>query len=109
MIPNVFKNDTLFQQAFEQAKIANMNREEWARYEHSLKTYRDNTAADAYLAKVSWQEGRDVGLKQGMEKGIEKGIEKATLSTAKNLKTLGLSMDVIIQATGLNEEIINQL
>ena len=50
-----------------------------------------------------------MGLKQGMEKGIEKGIEQATLSTAKNLKTLGLSMDVIIQATGLNEEIINQL
>lgn len=101
MIPNVFKNDTLFQQAFEQAKIANMNREEWARYEHSLKTYRDNMATDAYLAKVSWQEGRDVGLKQGME--------KATLTTAKNLKTLGLSMEVIIQATGLNEETINQL
>ena len=117
MIPNVFKNDTLFQQAFEQAKIANMNREEWARYEHSLKTYRDNMATDAYLAKVSWQEGRDVGLKQGMEKGIkkgmekgiEKGIEQATLTTAKNLKTLGLSTDVIIQATGLNEETINQL
>ena len=74
---------------------------------------------------MSWQEGREVGLKegmekgiekgiekgmkQGMEKGIEKGIEKATLTTAKNLKTLGLSMDVIIQATGLNEDAINQL
>ena len=44
-----------------------------------------------------------------MKQGMEKGIEKATLSTAKNLKTLGLSTDVIIQATGLNEEIINQL
>lgn len=58
MIPNVFKNNSLFQQAFEQAKIANMNREAWVRYEHSLKTYRDNTAADAYLAKVSTVEDK---------------------------------------------------
>lgn len=97
MIPSIFENDSVFEKAFEQAKIANMNREEWARYEHSLKTYRDNKATDSYIAQVSWQEGRDAGVKQ------------ALLTTATNLKNLGLPTDTIIQATGLDKQTIDNL
>ncbi|ELA09796.1 hypothetical protein MOMA_05320 [Moraxella macacae 0408225] len=105
MIPQVFDGNEVFEQAFEQAKIANMNREEWMRYELSLKTYRDNMATQEYAKQVAWEDGLNQGIEQGMEKGIKKGI----LQTAQKLKNLGLPIQMIIQATGLDKNSIEKL
>ena len=39
----------------------------------------------------------------------ERGVEKGRIETAKNLMELDVSMDVIIEATGLNREEIEEL
>ena len=44
---------------------------------------------------TSWQE-------KGMERGIQKGMEKERQTIAFNLLRQGISIDVIVQATGLN-------
>jgi len=54
-------------------------------------------------------ESEERGLERGMKKGMEKGIEKGKIETARNLKQLGVSIDVIVQATGLSEEEVQQL
>ena len=53
------------------------------------------------------------GLKQGMEKGMEQGMKQgraeANVDTARNLKSLGVAVETISQATGLSVEEITKL
>jgi len=46
---------------------------------------------------------------KGIEKGIEKGMEKERQTIALNLLRQGISIDVIVQATGLNVSQLQQL
>ncbi len=58
-------------------------------------------------------EGREKGLVEGREKGLvegrEEGREEERLANARNFKRLGVSMDVIVKATGLSEDVIARL
>ena len=58
-------------------------------------------------------EGREEGWEKGCEKGLNQGREEGTqeekLRTAANLKQLGVSIEVIAQATGLSVEEIEGL
>ena len=48
-------------------------------------------------------------LKRGMEKGLEKGQQEALQRTAQNMKAMQISTDVIMKATGMTSEEIEQL
>ena len=54
-----------------------------------------------------------IGIEKGIEKGIEQGIEKgerlAQVRTAKNLRSLGVDVEVIAKSTGLSVEEIRKL
>lgn len=58
-------------------------------------------------------EGRAEGIAEGRAEGItigeEIGIEKGIIATARNLKQLELSLDMIVKATGLTVEEIEKL
>lgn len=54
-------------------------------------------------------EGRAEGRAEGMVEGIEKGRAEATIVMARNLKSLGIPVETIIQATNLSAEEIAQL
>ena len=54
-------------------------------------------------------EGRAEGLAEGRAEGRAEGEAKAKLETARNMKALGLSMEIIRQATGLSCEEIEKL
>jgi predicted transposase/invertase (TIGR01784 family) len=91
-IPAIF-TDTVFEQAFEQAELANFGPSELDQYENSLKTYRDLKG----VIDTAYDEGK-------LEGKIEGKIE-----VARNLKSMGIELKVIVQATGLPEEEINKL
>jgi len=66
------------------------------------------------LAKEVWyEEGLEDGLEKGREEGLETGIIKGTqqgkLQSAVNFKKLGVSSEIISQATGLSIEEIEKL
>ena len=80
--------------------------------EDKLKTYQK----DMYDEKRRIGElaaARENGLAEGMEKGMEKGIEigrkESVIETAKNLKSEGISLEIISKATGLPTEEIERL
>ena len=54
-------------------------------------------------------EGLEKGIAEGLEKGREKGREEERLANARNLKQLGVPIDIIKRATGLNEKDIELL
>ena len=54
-------------------------------------------------------EGRSKGLAEGRAEGLAEGRAEGILSTARNLKAMGLSMEDISRATGLSKEDILKL
>lgn len=48
-------------------------------------------------------------MEKGIEKGIEIGRKESTIETAKNLKSEGISLEIISKATGLPMEEIERL
>lgn len=89
--------EKVFSHLFEVAEIASFDRKERYEYEESLKVYRD------------WYSVMKTAEEKGLAKGLEKGLKQGLLSTARNLKQMGLSDDDIIKATGLTEEEVRQL
>lgn len=55
------------------------------------------------------QEGLEEGREEGLKEGIEKGRQEEKIATARNLKSLNFSTDIIVQATGLSVEEIERL
>jgi predicted transposase/invertase (TIGR01784 family) len=97
--------DKIFTTAFEKAELANLRVADLNAYEMNLKVYRDykNTVDYAY------DEGRTEGHLQGEMKGIQKGMQKGILKTAKELKRLGVSPEIISKSTGLSKAAIRKL
>ncbi len=79
-----------------QDKYINTNISELDEF-YRLKNFRD------------WYSVVSTAEKKGMEKGREEGIKEANLSNARNMKQLGVAVDIISQVTGLSEEEISNL
>ena len=54
-------------------------------------------------------EGRVEGREEGRAEGREEGLKEASLNNARNLKHLGVAVEIIAQATGLSQEEIASL
>jgi predicted transposase/invertase (TIGR01784 family) len=87
-IPNIF-NDEVFSKAFEKAEIAKYGAIELDNYENSLKSYRD--------------------LKGIIDTAFDEGKLEGKLESARSFKRLGISIETIIEATGLTKEEIEKL
>ena len=97
--------ERIFEKLFETAEIAKFTPQQVMNYEDSLKYYRDlknsiDTARD---------EGKEEGYEEGVEKGIEKGIEKGKIDIARKMIQKGMSVEMIIELTGMSEGDINSL
>lgn len=99
-VPDKLK-EKIFQKVFDTAEIAKFTPEQVNSYEDSLKYYRD--------LKNSLDTARDEGKLEGLSEGIEKGKMEKTFEVAKNLLNSGISIDVIMEATGLSKEQIDKL
>ncbi|MGD1908618.1 MAG: Rpn family recombination-promoting nuclease/putative transposase [Leptolyngbyaceae cyanobacterium] len=101
--------ETIFEQLFEVAEIANFSPVEQAGYQESLKYYRDlNNVVD-----TSWQEGRQegvqAGLEIGLEQGREEGREEGIRQIARQMKRAGMEIAQIASITGLPAKDIETL
>ncbi|MCB9233929.1 MAG: PD-(D/E)XK nuclease family transposase [Bacteroidia bacterium] len=85
--------EKVFMKLFEAAEIAKFSPDEKEAYEESLKYYRD-------LKNV---------IDTSFEEGIIKGERKKQLEIAANLKRNGVSIEVIMESTGLSRQEIQDL
>uniref|UniRef100_UPI0025F8B50A Rpn family recombination-promoting nuclease/putative transposase n=1 Tax=Prevotella sp. TaxID=59823 RepID=UPI0025F8B50A len=104
--------ERVFIRLFEQAEISKFNKQELKLYEDSVNAYRDIVNA-IRTAEKKFAEGRAEGMAEGMEKGMVKGKaegeKEAKETIAANLLSLGVSVETIVQASGLSEEEIENL
>ena len=135
-MPFMAKN-AVFKKLAEISDIRSLSKKEMDKYEYSLRVMRDTYATYQYAAKNGWKKGMaegmekgmaqgmekgmaqgmekgmaqgiEKGMAQGMEKGMEKGEREKALAIARNLKSFGMSLDQIAEATGLTPDEINNL
>lgn len=112
VVPEIFSGSE-FERLFILSKISNFTPEELKQYEQSIKNMNDyyniiDTAAEE-AEKRGRAEGRAEGIEIGRNEGVEEGFRKANMGTAKNLKQLGVSVDIIAQSTGLSPEVVEAL
>ena len=93
--------DAIFGRLESLASQANMTKEERAQYRHEWKIYND------YFNSVDT--AKKEGRAEGRAEGLMEGRTEEKLEIAKNLKSMGLSSEHIMQATGLTIEEINNL
>ena len=97
------------QEAREKLRVARMNENERQEYYAHL----DALATQNDTIENYKSEGRKEGLAEGEAIGIEKGRTEGerqkALEIAKNMKSLGLPTETIIQVTGLSKEEIDNM
>ena len=95
---------TELEELYKEALFAGWSAEKRSIYERHNMNRNDykNILAERY--EDGFADGREDGLQKGREDGLQKGREEAILQTAQKMKMMGLSTEIIIQATGLSEE-----
>jgi predicted transposase/invertase (TIGR01784 family) len=108
-IPELFKNERIFLNAFEKAEIANFTPEEFAIYQASIKIERDLNSAFATAVAQGRADGLAAGRVEGRTEGRTEGRAEESKAIAKNLKNEGVDIAFIAKMTGLTEEEIRKL
>lgn len=78
-------------------------------YEDSVNAYRDIVNAIRTAEKKKFAEGLAEGMAEGMAKGKAEGEKETKEKIAVNLLSLGVPLEIIMQASGLSEEEIKNL
>lgn len=113
--------DVCFMKVEDIVDIASMSKEDRIRYDESIKVYRDRLAIMEFermkgkaegIAEGMAQgiaQGKAEGMAQGMAQGKAEGMAEGKEEIARNLKQMGMDVQTIVQATGLDQEVIDKL
>jgi predicted transposase/invertase (TIGR01784 family) len=61
------------------------------------------------LEQRARQKGRQEGLQEGRQEGLQEGRQEAIYKIARQLLDNGVDRSIVIQATGLSDDELNQL
>jgi len=89
--------EQIFEKVFETAEIAKFTPAQVLSHEDSLKYYRD------------LKNSLDTAREEGEIEGILKGKLEGKIEVAKNMLSMNVAADIVMQATGLSEEEIKTL
>lgn len=92
-------------EARKRLKLDSMTKDELSAYYRHL----DNIVILRDNINTERAEGRVEGRAEGRAEGREEGLKEASLNNARNLKQLGVTVEIISQATGLSQEEIASL
>ena len=97
--------DAVFQKMASIADVSTLSKEERQNYDENLRKYRDTVA----VMQGQWELGLEKGLEKGRAEGRAEGEQNKAIVIARNLKSMGLSLEEIAKATGLSTEEIEKL
>ena len=93
--------DRVFERLFEAAEIAKMSKGEQIKHEAAQKSYLD------WKNVLSGAESK--GHEQGLEQGVEQGRDERSIEIAKGMKQKGMTVELIIELTGLSVKEVEKL
>ena len=91
-----------FERLFEACEIAKFDPDTKLKYEHDMMTEKDYYSILNTYRDEGKEEGKAEGVKEGLEKGRNEGQEKEKIKIATTMLKMGLSVETIMQATGLS-------
>ena len=97
--------DEIFARLLDACDIPRFSEDKRIKYDKDMY---DERRRNGELAAAR-EEGIEEGMEKGMKQGIEKGREEARKEDAVRLKELGVSVEIIARATGLDADVINSL
>lgn len=100
-IPAIFKDEVVFEKAFEKAELAKLDTGQWESYERSLREFRDMKGMFDYATETAFDDGKTEGKIQGKTEG--------KTEIAIKMKQKGFSVEDIAEITGLSAEEVNKL
>jgi len=68
-----------------------------------------NTADAKGMLDAAQETGMQIGIQKGRQEGLQEGLQNARFDMARKMLSNGLSMDQVIQITGLSKEEIEDL
>jgi len=113
--------ERVFKKFFKVAEIANLNKDDYAKYLESEKIYYDLDGAFRSAAHSGFKQGMKKGIAQGLEQGMAQGLEQGMAQgleqgrmnekrdTVRRLQQLGLSVEQIAQGIGMTEQEVQGL
>lgn len=101
--------DPLFQRLFILSKIGNFTAEELKQYEDSMKDMSDYYNIIDTAAEEAEKRGLAKGMEIGREEGRLEGRQEVRIETARKFKELGVDLQTIALATGLDVDTIEKL
>ena len=101
--------DERFDGIFEASKMRGLKDKETLQYLRAMITEEEKQEIRAGSYEYGFEEGMQQGMQQGIAQGQEQGKAEANRAIAKNLFSSGVSIDIIVSATGLSEEEIRAL
>ncbi len=104
-IPEIFKNEVVFVNAFEKAELAKLTKAQYDNYQKSIKAYRDLYS----VLDTAENKGKQVGIDIGIEIGIDIGDKQRQIKMAINCIKEGMKIDQIALLTELSLEEIRTL
>ena len=66
-------------------------------------------SAEKIALKKGLEIGHEQGLAEGLEQGREEGREEGLLLAARNMLSQGMPVDIVMNVTGLSEDVIDKL
>ena len=96
--------EAVFQRLFEQAEIAQFNREELKSYLESQKDFWDLFA----VTETAEKKGRAEGMAEGMAKGMAKGKAEGRAEMFRTMYRKGMSAEQIAEMTSTDMEEVQE-
>jgi predicted transposase/invertase (TIGR01784 family) len=106
-LPKAFQCEA-FRKLKEVSDVATLSPNERLKYEDTLRIYRDTLLTVRNARTEGMEQGMKKGEKIGLKKGLKEGRERI-IQMARQLKSLGVSIDNIKQSSGLSEDEIRSL
>ena len=106
-------HDEVYSHVAAACKVGGFTEDKRIQYEKDMYDERRYNSEMKTAKRLGMEEGLRLGIEQGIEQGIEKGVEKGVaigkIETAKQLKSLGVDINIIAQSTGIDIDQIKAL
>jgi predicted transposase/invertase (TIGR01784 family) len=99
--------ERIFKKFFDVAEVANLSKDEYAKYWESEKNYYDIDGAFRTASNKGFERGMAKGRAEGLAEGRAEGIDENRRENARRMKAKSFAVADIADITGLSpEEII---
>ena len=107
-MPDALK-EQVFNRLEELAAVANLSLEDRIAYDKALDRYRVSRIVEEDAREAGWKQGLEEGRAKGLAEGLAEGRAEGIAAIARNLRSLGFSIEQIREATGLSDAEIESL